>query len=731
MDLGKNTDEIDEVPPIPDWVLDNCVKTLSELARLETRIVLRDGHLEEKTTLQDNKYEMLSCMYQDLLDLVSPPFDVNVKVTLTSNTETTPKQGCFTNDGVILRLPGDNGTSPGFFLAVIEHFARDIGADMVKLSIQDIDALSDCLLEHQVNKRKTLIPAIKPENQSPKATQNQGDLKDDDPSKKRELADESEAETISRDQSPSDTPGSETPSQPDFGSPNNSDCNDPKTKADAPQGSPDVEPGGASNEKSNSAKQSNNNSSKDQKWSKHNPKTTIEDSKEEDTDNDERSIGSSSSDSGSEYTIPPTVVFYRQIIARLQEKRLQEQEQDGNSTQQKPLLIIVILEVFGVVSQSPSTLSHLRECINSPPGDHTVLLIATDQTASSRCPPPPPPLPPPPPPQSHHMYSLPLPSSRPPPSPSRDSRTLCMFSHNPVREAIEIVPLWSPSQKHLFSQEKEADIVASNIWTLQREVKRLVSKKDAPILQPYNGWKLQSGSDSEKFLKQSQLSDQKSRSIATRIAKDFSVVDLDELVANELGRVEARTKAIDKWNEGNEGNSESSNKWSRLPPHVYKAVKQIEGDPQKFKREIGLLDNVVDPGKCMFIAPTDLIANFQRYRRRNLGRYCTPTQNQDLHQSIGFPCSLQRKISRDSQNISYRRCDSIRPPGNRQNTTGTCIVKRITRSNDPSVFCRDGTQMDWRDSQINQGAFQFGKITFTLYYLHRRSRLTLSRPGFS
>lgn len=100
-----------------------------------------------------------------------------------------------------------------------------------------------------------------------------------------------------------------------------------------------------------------------------------------------------------------------------------------------------------------------------------------------------------------------------------------MFSHNPVKEAIEIVPYWSPSQKDLFLQEKEADIVASNIRTLQQEFEGLVSKKDAPILQPYNIWKVQIGSDTEKFLKQSFLSDKSLRGIATRIAKEFPVFD--------------------------------------------------------------------------------------------------------------------------------------------------------------------------------------------------------------
>ncbi|CAG8971882.1 hypothetical protein HYALB_00007797 [Hymenoscyphus albidus] len=192
-------------------------------------------------------------------------------------------------------------------------------------------------------------------------------------------------------------------------------------------------------------------------------------------------------------------------------------------------------------------------------------------------PPPPPPRPPPP----------------TTPSPWRDTRTLRSFSHNPVTEAIEIVPVWSPSQMDLFLKDKEADMVVQNIRALQQEVKKTSNEKDSPVLQPYNGWKVHSGSDTEKLLKQSLLSGRKLKSLAHRIAKGYPTATFDDLVAKESEESEARSKVIDTWNENNEAGS--STKWSRLPPHAYKAVKKIQDDPQQYQKEIGLLYNVIDP----------------------------------------------------------------------------------------------------------------------------------------
>ncbi|CAG8958328.1 hypothetical protein HYFRA_00000684 [Hymenoscyphus fraxineus] len=623
METSKSEDAIKDVPPIPEWFLANCMKTSDELAKLEIRIVFRDGLLDGKATdiTTTDKYEVLSCMYQDLKDLVSSSSDADPEEKDVPNSTSPPKQARFTNDGVVLRLPGDNGKAPGFMLAIIEHFAREVGANMVKLSLHDIEALGDYLSEHQQKNPKVVVIPNEPEDQKPAANgepQDHSETKsttaeqkdDDDSMEKREIEDESRHANPSRDEISGNTKELGQISPPDSSTTGDSDAGlptPPTPKAETSSTDSESDESSKKNCKSRKKLRPRRKSKKDgsktvvlKKSPKHKSKAKKDSSEDDETDDDETSTtsGSSSSSLSDDDIVvvdQPSIDFYRQIISHFDGKEIGEQNEACNPAQQKSTLVIAILEIFEVANRFPQTLRHIRSCIWSLHGQHNVLIIATDQGYGSICSGPPPPPPGPPPLSAFHMPPPPPPRPQPPttPPPWRDTRTLRSFSHNPVTEALDIVPVWSPSQKDLFLKDKEADMVVQNIRAIQKEVKKTSNDKDSPVLQPYNGWKVHSGSDTENLLKRSLLSGRKLKSLAHRISKGYPTATFDDLVAKESEESEARSKVIDTWNENNDAGS--STKWSRLPPHAYKAVKKIQDDPQQYQKEIGLLYNVIDP----------------------------------------------------------------------------------------------------------------------------------------
>ena len=140
-------DQADMDSPLPAWFLDNCVKTVQDLTECESPLIIREdatsghGHNRGKTGSDVLVYEIDSAVYEPLQRLLSP----EVTNTLDGQLAGSKPAGCFSKDYVHLSLPKKCQTSDGsqFLAAVVEYFAKDAGADIITLSLDDIDVLAD------------------------------------------------------------------------------------------------------------------------------------------------------------------------------------------------------------------------------------------------------------------------------------------------------------------------------------------------------------------------------------------------------------------------------------------------------------------------------------------------------------------------------------------------------------------------------------------------------------
>jgi len=127
----------------PDWFIDHCVKTSSQLASQALRVAIRDaGDSDEELNPDvENTYVLDAYMYEDLRKFLDKP---------SGESATDPVRGCqFTNNALFLHLPKrENQDKIGecdFLSAVVERFALDAGADLVCLRAHDLADLSDAI----------------------------------------------------------------------------------------------------------------------------------------------------------------------------------------------------------------------------------------------------------------------------------------------------------------------------------------------------------------------------------------------------------------------------------------------------------------------------------------------------------------------------------------------------------------------------------------------------------
>jgi hypothetical protein len=132
---------------LPEWFFWNCAKTSEELNVHNHRLIIwNDSHSVPKSASptarvmsNSGTYEIESAMYNKLNDFVS--------VNGSSGTHGWKKPGidgkhAFANDGAMLRFPDDTNGLP-FLSAVVEYFSKDIGADLITMSFEDFQDLSE------------------------------------------------------------------------------------------------------------------------------------------------------------------------------------------------------------------------------------------------------------------------------------------------------------------------------------------------------------------------------------------------------------------------------------------------------------------------------------------------------------------------------------------------------------------------------------------------------------
>lgn len=129
------------------WFLEYCVKTAQELTECEIPLIVRDnvslGH-DSGQGIGEPKadaYEVDSVVYEPLLNVLSSRTAGRAHVH-NSDTKTTR---FFSNDAVHLRLPDKHRAKGGsrFLTAIVEHFAKDAGADPITFGLDDVDDLAE------------------------------------------------------------------------------------------------------------------------------------------------------------------------------------------------------------------------------------------------------------------------------------------------------------------------------------------------------------------------------------------------------------------------------------------------------------------------------------------------------------------------------------------------------------------------------------------------------------
>ncbi|KAL8920050.1 MAG: hypothetical protein Q9172_004680 [Xanthocarpia lactea] len=132
---------------LPAWFLDNCVKTMQDLTECDVPLVVLEnvtlghGRSQETNELDAEVYEVDLAVYEPLQRLLLPETPDIVDEHLSDSRAAR----CFSKDFVHLSLPRKRQTNGGsqFLTAVVEYFAKDAGADIITLGLDDIDVLAN------------------------------------------------------------------------------------------------------------------------------------------------------------------------------------------------------------------------------------------------------------------------------------------------------------------------------------------------------------------------------------------------------------------------------------------------------------------------------------------------------------------------------------------------------------------------------------------------------------
>ncbi|KAL8861152.1 MAG: hypothetical protein Q9178_002368 [Gyalolechia marmorata] len=145
--IEMTSDQADMDSPLPAWFLDNCVKTMQDLIEGEIPLTIREnatpghGHNRGETRSNALVYQIDPAVYEPLQRLFIPETTNTVDGQLSGS----EAARCFSEDYVHLSLPRKRQTSGGsqFLAAVVDHFAKDAGADIIRLGVDDIDILAN------------------------------------------------------------------------------------------------------------------------------------------------------------------------------------------------------------------------------------------------------------------------------------------------------------------------------------------------------------------------------------------------------------------------------------------------------------------------------------------------------------------------------------------------------------------------------------------------------------
>jgi len=138
----------DEAVEIPQWFLENCVKTAAEWVKYPNPLIIRkskfsdqkhEQSLSEKSSL--DTYEMDSVLYEAISNVMVKPSTLAEP----HQTQKSPNVLSFTNDAILITLPDSKRHRWGhkFLNCLVQQFAKTITADLVTFTLDDISDLAE------------------------------------------------------------------------------------------------------------------------------------------------------------------------------------------------------------------------------------------------------------------------------------------------------------------------------------------------------------------------------------------------------------------------------------------------------------------------------------------------------------------------------------------------------------------------------------------------------------
>ncbi|KAI2641532.1 P-loop containing nucleoside triphosphate hydrolase protein [Hypomontagnella submonticulosa] len=122
---------------LPSWFVNNCIKTFEELTTCEIPLIIDDSPLDQPSGGTPDGKELTHYMvpagaYNGLFDIVSPLKETEAQCL---SDQKQPRK--FSHDAMALRMPLRR-SGQRFLEVVTQYFARDIGADLLTLCLDDI-----------------------------------------------------------------------------------------------------------------------------------------------------------------------------------------------------------------------------------------------------------------------------------------------------------------------------------------------------------------------------------------------------------------------------------------------------------------------------------------------------------------------------------------------------------------------------------------------------------------
>ncbi|KAI0127312.1 P-loop containing nucleoside triphosphate hydrolase protein [Xylariales sp. AK1849] len=522
---------MDNISGVPNWFTKHFVKTSSELRQQESRVFVRDDSAGDEVTSRlalSDKYEVQSFMYNSLQDILSPP-------------GTDP--GTFRYDAALIRFPGNANAGEGFLIALVEHFAREVGAGLITLNCE---ALADLVVSFE--KHKSMVLAA---------------MASEDANETRVLRGR-------RVPKPQPNPSRETLAaflQEILGSSISKRCQQ-GMRVDEGASRPliilindvfriekdKVDPGAWQCLRQTI-----------RKLAKQDNRVLV-------IATDPNIITKCTC------CTPPREFHGPKDLHKLPPHLGRPPFARPPFRPPPPML------GPGCPIPSPPPLPGPR-----PP---------------YRARPPPPPRPPPFP--RHPGLPSSRPSSGPTPWPGdipgpgdlhklSDWWILRSLGENPVKDPMNIVPVRSSMQRKLAEIDQKANTKARNIRSMQKAICAISGESDHPLLQPFIDWNFGEDSAASIVLEGCLLSEDKLELLSQHIAAGtINSENIGTILVDVSQRIDARNEALQEWRDmGDQFDDEDST----LPQHVQEVIKKIKSDRCVYQWECKLLDCIVDPGE--------------------------------------------------------------------------------------------------------------------------------------